>query len=265
MVLTPVLSFAMATIDPNTQRLLDILMSPQGGSEESAQEVARLLAAGADAKNLGPVATLKITPLHMAVGKGSTKIVKLLLPYYKDNINPRDIIGRTPLWDAVDNRALPGQEELIKLLLNAGADPRIPTYNGVLPIYIATDRARNDAREKTNTKIAQVLKDYSDILPESILNPTPETLKKAINIGAISLVKQLLSQLSLTVDQLSSFGQDAQARFVKTGDPVYKEIALLFLERLKKIHSLMGTTQEGRRSPVEIATSIINSPVPQNK
>lgn len=296
LVLMPVLSFAMRTIDPNTQRLLDILWrsssEPQEDSDQNAQEVARLLIGGADAQALGSqsIAPFLISPLHKAAESGSTKLVKLLLPYYKDNINLRDKWGKTPLFTAIMHGV--NVIEVVTLLLNSGADPKIPDRNGLLPIdYVLRINQGQEGDfpgREIYPQVEKLLKDYSDISPESILKPTPETVEKAIKVGAESLVKQLLlrlnptrenlekaikvgsitsvkqllPQLDITPQQISSFGQDARARFKETKDPAYQEIGRLLQERFNKIVALIGTTSEGRRSPAEIATTIVNMSKP---
>lgn len=293
LVFMPVLSLAMQTpLDPNTEKLHNIIQySNDGGSDESAREVARLLAAGADAKALNFVTAAHYwTPLHVAARRGFPKIVKLLLPYYKDDLNPRDNNGGTPLLDAINLEPSQNLEEIVTILLNAGADPEIKG-GSFTPIQFAEFKARESGGPEIDKKIVKILKDYSSISPESILNPTPETLEKAIKVGATSLVQQLLTQLKptpeildkvikgglvdsvkqllpqvlLSLDQLRFFNQLARARFDETNDPVYKAIRDLLYEQVKKIHALMGTTPEGSRSPMEIAATIIGTPTSQPK
>lgn len=244
----PVLSFAMRSdIYSNTVRLFDIVIN---GDDRDAQELVRLLAAGVnldvmDKKHLK-------TPLHYALDRGWIKVVKSLLPYYKDNLNHRDRGGRTPLYIAASKGYLEGAQEVVTLLLNAGADSQI----GLEPIA-AAERMGKVFGPDHYKRIIQFIKAYRAITPESILNPTPGTLKNAINAGLVSLVKQLLMQLILTVDELRSFGQDAKARFVETNDPVYKEIGRLLYQGVGEIRALMGTSQGGKgtRVPGEIGTT----------
>lgn len=294
LVLMPVLSFATATTDLNTQKLINTINWSKSDDDQSAQKVARLLAAGANA--YGIQNRQVDTPLYEAVGKGFTKIVKVLLPYYKDTINLRNSnrMGETVLSRAVFPDDMAPKVEIVTMLLNAGADPKIPNMVTGDPLINSVSRhirfSDSEEDRESYLKIEKLLKDYSDISPESIVQPTPETLEKAIKVGAtslvqqlmtqlkptreileivitlgsIDLVKQLLPELNLTAEQLSSFGQKARSRFEETKNPVYKEIGRLLYEQVKKIRSLVGTTQGGKgtHSPVEIATTIVNPPAP---
>lgn len=66
--------------------------------------------------------------LHYAVQKRNPEIVKLLLAK-NANIDSQDKEGNTPLWTAVMTYS--GNDEVIKLLLDGGADPRIPNKHGI--------------------------------------------------------------------------------------------------------------------------------------
>lgn len=90
-------------------------------------------------------------PLHWAVKCGQLEMVELLLGYSKkvngnvaeinatSNSHGRDCAGRTPLSMIVDT--LEVEEEtrnnIIKLLLDNGADANIPDANGYLPLHHA--------------------------------------------------------------------------------------------------------------------------------
>jgi uncharacterized protein len=83
-----------------------------------ADEVARLLAQGADATAVD--ATLR-TPLHAACQQGHLEAARVLVAAGA-RIDARDSFGNTPLWRAVF-AFQGGEPELIRLLLEAGADP----------------------------------------------------------------------------------------------------------------------------------------------
>jgi ankyrin repeat protein len=81
---------------------------------------------GASVKN-GPLAFKGRTALMMAGPYGSTEIIRAFLDAHAD-VNARDIAGMTPLMFAV---ASENQDpEVIKMLLAAGADPKVKSTTG---------------------------------------------------------------------------------------------------------------------------------------
>lgn len=81
-------------------------------------EVARLVEAGED---VAAADKALLTPLHMACQQGHLEVAKLLLGSGAP-VDARDAYGNTPLWKAVF-AFQGGDPELIRLLLDAGADP----------------------------------------------------------------------------------------------------------------------------------------------
>jgi len=63
-----------------------------------------------------------ITPLMLA---STANVAKALLASGAD-VNVQDDMGATPLHHAVDHEAIP----IVRILMRAGADPKIPLYNG---------------------------------------------------------------------------------------------------------------------------------------
>ena len=258
-------SFGIGNGKPRTQSFLTplhkIISESKTDSDQDAHEVAILLAAGADATAVTPKSLL--TPLHRAAYLGREKIVKLLLPYYnKNTINSRAQKGETPLVLAsIESLIGFPQMGIVTLLLNAGADPKIPNQYGESPIERAIRINKYNTEwpgRKPYLQLEKLLTDYADISPESIIHPTIETLEKAIKIGALSLVTQLITRLSLTKEQLNALGQLARTRFEETKDPVYKEIGRLLLEEVKKVYMLTKVEQEGAPAPHDITTTIVN-------
>ncbi|KAM0865075.1 hypothetical protein ACQ4PT_043537 [Festuca glaucescens] len=69
-------------------------------------------------------------PLHLAIAKDRAEVVKVLLEHGADagaDLNARGNSGPTPLTQAVDD----GFTDFVKLLLEAGADPNIPSEAAV--------------------------------------------------------------------------------------------------------------------------------------
>lgn len=94
-------------------------------------EVARLLADGAD---VAAVDKDLRTPLHAACQQGQVATASMLLRAGAP-VDARDKWGNTPLWRAsFGNTAVP---ELVRMLLDAGADPHSPNEAGRSPYDMA--------------------------------------------------------------------------------------------------------------------------------
>jgi len=81
-----------------------------------------------------------VSALHVASRTGRTDIVKLLLENGAD-IETRDINGCTPLWIAAAN----GHGEVIETLIASGADADAISYNRYLPFHAAIENGYTDA------------------------------------------------------------------------------------------------------------------------
>ncbi len=90
-----------------------------------------------------------ISALHIVASTGSTRICKLLLPFFKSGPNSaleqRESHGATALCIAAQN----GHAGVCKLLLESGADPNAARADHVTPLYIAA--------QEGHSKIVQVL------------------------------------------------------------------------------------------------------------
>jgi uncharacterized protein len=96
-----------------------------GGQEEAAR---LLLELGADPNTLSRNEAVRVPPLGTAAFVRSVPMARLLLDSGAD-VNGRGEGGFTALHSAAQN----GDEELVRLLLERGADPTLATEDGKLP------------------------------------------------------------------------------------------------------------------------------------
>jgi ankyrin repeat protein len=110
----------------------------QAAVEGRTGEVARLIAQGED---VGATDNALLTPLHMACQQGHVSVAKILLRAGAP-VDARDSHGNTPLWKAVF-AFQGGDPELIRTLLDAGADPDSTNNTGKSPrdMALTFDRA----------------------------------------------------------------------------------------------------------------------------
>ena len=107
-----------------------IIVAIESGNNEMLSE---LLKRGASVYEKHPV--FGRLALHTACYYGNAEAVKILLEYNKTIVNYRsDNDGWTPLNDAV----LKGNIQIVKILLENGADPRIPNFKNETSIDMAT-------------------------------------------------------------------------------------------------------------------------------
>lgn len=72
--------------------------------------------------------------LHIATRNGNIEIVRLLLEQARANPNATDDKGGTPLLAACDSSNI--EVEVVRLLLEAGADPTLAEKNGIVPLHV---------------------------------------------------------------------------------------------------------------------------------
>ena len=134
-----------AGANPNEQTLggAPLNVAASSGSMEIA---VALIDKGADIESVGPLGT---HPLHAAAAAGNLAMTKLLIAHAA-KIDAVDSKGSTPLIAAVFKPENAGSIEVVKLLLAAGADPRLQES-----VYQMT--AIHFAGAKGNTEIAGLL------------------------------------------------------------------------------------------------------------
>jgi ankyrin repeat protein len=98
----------------------------------------------------------KRIPLTYACMRGNLEIVKLLLNAGA-NINIKDMLGQTPLHNALD-------ENIVKLLLHSGADYTIKDYRNRTPVQFYREKHSyyDDERDKYLAMI-KLIEDYDNI------------------------------------------------------------------------------------------------------
>jgi len=100
-----------------------------------------LIRAGADVHAVAP-GFGNVQPLHSAAAGDSLSIVKMLLEAGA-NPNARQQMGYTPLHSAANS----GDLEIARLLLQHGADPAAKTDNGQTALAIAEEKGHSEVAE----------------------------------------------------------------------------------------------------------------------
>ena len=107
-----------------------LLVAVQKGHTEVCE---LLLANGSDLEETQP--DTQFTALHYAAIVGNQSVLELLLSH-KANVNSRERRG----WTALQFASQEGHLASVVALLQAGADPLLPTIDGALPIHQAANR-----------------------------------------------------------------------------------------------------------------------------
>jgi ankyrin repeat protein len=122
----------------STLDLYNLLKIPT--EKVNVQFVRELLSQGAD-KNY--IDSQGLSPLHLASKNGLTEVA-ILLCIYSAEVNAKDCIQQwTPLHYACDE----GYDEIVRVLVEHGADPLVRDTNGLTPLHWAARRGREEVCE----------------------------------------------------------------------------------------------------------------------
>ena len=210
-----------------------------------------LLQAGAD-PNLSDFK--QRTPLISAAYKGKINIVKNLLQIdtVKENINNQDINGNTALIFSAKR----GYEDILDLLLQAGADPDLSDFKQRTPLMSAAYKGKinvvknllqiDTVKENINNQdingntalIFTVKRGYEDILDlllqtradpdlSNFRESTP--LMEAVIRGKTNIVKRLV-QIKTVRNNINATDKDGNTALSLANERGYKQIASLLLE-----------------------------------
>jgi uncharacterized protein len=96
-----------------------------------------MLRAGADVDRLTRFGGVGV---HPAAEKGYVELVRELLETTRVNVNHTNWVGWTPLLEAIVlNDGGPGQQEIVRLLLEHGANPQMTDKYGRTPLELAEE------------------------------------------------------------------------------------------------------------------------------
>ncbi|CAM9469500.1 unnamed protein product, partial [Laminaria digitata] len=97
--------------------------------------------------------------LHLAAKRGNVDIACLLLKRARANPNATDQTGRTPLMAAC--ATLHNYAALVRLLLEAGADPALAEEDGFIALHVAAQKGRVDLIDMLYAGAPATLNTYS--------------------------------------------------------------------------------------------------------
>lgn len=135
-------------------------------------------------------------PLHIACQQGNLEIICLLENYMKsqeNSVNPFNVIsnGDTPLIPAITSNSL----EIVKYLIDKGADVNIPNDNYLLPLHIAAHQKNCEVYDliRSKTKSDTIVQYCTFPGPNGIDKVTRSILCLAIDSGDRTLIERVLN------------------------------------------------------------------------
>ncbi len=121
------------------------------------------------------------TPLIIAAQISNLPAVRMLVNYDKNCVNQYDRTGRTALWYVLSKPELSDDDnEIARILMDAGADPQMPDINGITPAQASADPAAQSLLERAD--LAQAIDQHLEESPQMEPPESTPTPKKGMRL-----------------------------------------------------------------------------------
>ncbi len=201
----------------------------------------QVMAISTDGTSITPPTGGSVLPsIHYAASHGDLETVRYWLRYSKELINEKNSMGETPLHEA----AFLGRTEVVKFLLEQGADVNAEAYNQKrTPLELAMSLM-------DNAPIVELLIARGATVPEKLdyLSPEMQTVVRNAANGKPSCAEQM--QILWSVKWLYA-GQNTSLNLreaVRRQTQLLKNTKVLGTKRKKKILSDLNRAASGHRS-----------------
>ncbi|XP_035230763.1 LOW QUALITY PROTEIN: uncharacterized protein LOC118202692, partial [Stegodyphus dumicola] len=143
-----------------------------------------------------------MAPIHRAVLMNKQKRLHFLIDRFPETVNARDKEGRTALHYAAAMSREPGASNYFKILLEAGADPRIRDNQGRSPEYYRTHHVPIPHKLNLHQKMSKKLRSKSE-------PPLQNRVKKLPGINGVGSLPQV------TMDKINQWLQNGDLEHIK--------------------------------------------------